>query len=85
MDISLNNVNRPILPPTAGAADGAAAPKKPSGDWTAREVGAAELARVAGEESVDEKALRRDDGLGRLVSTAFDPATAAAALPSLGI
>jgi len=85
MEISFSPVNRSIPPQSAGVDDHAVAPKKASDGWMARETGAAELTKVAGEESIDEKALARDDDLGKLMSKAFDPASALQALPALGI
>ena len=90
MDIGFSSVNRMTPPQTAGIGGDVSAPKaiaqeKPALSCTAREVGASELAQVTGEERVDDSALRRDDDLGRLVSKAFDPQTASAALPPLGI
>lgn len=84
MEIGFSNVNRVNLPPMTGAAGAAPAAEPARDGWTAREAGTAELAKVSGEGAVDEAALRRDDELGTLMSKAFDPASAAAALPPLG-
>jgi len=87
MGICFENVGRSITPPAAGIGGGApsagTSAAEAKGGWTVRTAGADELAKVAGEEAVDERGLRRDDDLGKLVAKAFDPAAAAAALPDL--
>jgi len=83
MDVSFGRIGQSALPQFTEGASGVPAAAKPSGGWETREVGTAELAKVAGEEAVDEAALRRDDDLGKLMSKAFDPEAALQALPRL--
>jgi len=87
MNVGFDNiapVNRG-MPPLFAAGEDLSAAAKPAGGWKTADVGAAELAHIAGEEAIDEKELRRDDPLGNLVSRAFDSATAVAALRPLPI
>lgn len=83
MDVSFGRVGQFVPPQFPEGAPGVPAAAKPSGGWVTHEVGTDELAKVAGEESVDEAALRRDDDLGKLMSKAFDPGGAAVVLPRL--
>jgi len=83
MDISFGRIGQSSLPQFTEGASGVESAAKPSGGWETREVGTSELAKVAGEEAVDEKELRRDDDLGKLVLRAFDSAAAMQALPRL--
>jgi len=85
MNISLDSVSRGAPPQNAAGAVHVPPEEKPAAGWKAHAVGVAELAKVAGEENVDEKALRRDDALGKLMTKAFDPATAAVAVMPLSI
>jgi len=97
MSIGFENVSRPIPPQPSGVGEVASRrlseedssvskrrdAASPADDFSMSPF--AEFAKIAGEESVDERALRRDDDLGNLISRAFDPVSAAAVLPSLGI
>jgi len=85
MNIRLDSVSRGMPPQIAAGAVRVPPEEKLAAGWKAHAVGAAELAKVAGEEKVDEKDLRRDDALGKLMTKAFDSATAAAAVRQLPI
>jgi len=68
------NISMPqivALPSDAEAVGKAKSPEPRTAD-PASATGVADLARVAGEEPVDERALRRDDALGKLVEKAFN-------------
>jgi len=80
MDVSFGRVGQFVPPQFPEGAPGVPVAEKSAGGWETREVGTAELAKVAGEEMVDEAALRRDDDLGKLAMRAFDPGAALQAL-----
>jgi len=85
MDVGPNRI-APVAPTHfATRAAGVSQTASTAGGWKSRMVGALELAKVAGEEEIDEKELRRDDPLGNLVSRAFDSGVASQVLRPLPI
>jgi len=85
MNIGLESVSRGMPPSFAAGAAGMPATVKPTEGWKSHAVGATELAKVAGEEEIDERELRRDDPLGNLVARAFDSGLASQMLRPLPI